>query len=644
MRKLLQFNKSKTFFSFMRSYLYILIIPVVLGIVIYLISIGALRKEITSLHSVYLEQAKTTIDTHAQSIISISYGLNSNHRIKSLYFVPEDNLSTNNIYTLGEIKNDFNSLMISNPLIKSIDIFYINGGYMIGNVNRTESRRLHDTIKTRYNMEFDDWYSFVAEPGKYRIRVIQNPDLSSDLLLAIPLGYEIDSPATLLVVADGKIISESFSELAGIRKGQGIIMIDAGDGLFLDANLFPISEEVLDIRISHDAYSKNVYSVGKYTIVQSDSVVTGWKYLLVLPSSMFYAKAQQILNVLYAYIIISMMIGIILAVYFSRKSYAPIHRLKYLLRSVHADTNRDDYRFLEQAIRSILSHQRGLETQLRKRTETLRDDYLRKLVNGTASESSFNKTEAIYGLSFQGNRFLVLIFLITDFGVNFSSSGEQDEQSYELIKVALLNVITELISANISVFLFEMDEKLVCLVNGKAEPDLSSTMKEYAEQVTHIFSTMLGVTLIYSAGSEGTGMDSIRCSYDDAYKGISKMMQKDNGIFHYSKASIEAITQYLLGNFRNPNLSLVDLADEFSLNSSYISHIFKKRTGVGIQEFIQRLRISEGKKLLGETDLTLADIALQCGYYSVHAFSSVFKKYERVTPGHYRSLQRKMKD
>ncbi|NLN42227.1 MAG: helix-turn-helix transcriptional regulator, partial [Clostridiales bacterium] len=51
---------------------------------------------------------------------------------------------------------------------------------------------------------------------------------------------------------------------------------------------------------------------------------------------------------------------------------------------------------------------------------------------------------------------------------------------------------------------------------------------------------------------------------------------------------------------------------------------------------INKLRVSEAKKLLVNTDMSIKDLALLIGYNNDQTFSRVFKKLEGITPGEYR--------
>ncbi|MDD2648204.1 MAG: AraC family transcriptional regulator [Eubacteriales bacterium] len=85
------------------------------------------------------------------------------------------------------------------------------------------------------------------------------------------------------------------------------------------------------------------------------------------------------------------------------------------------------------------------------------------------------------------------------------------------------------------------------------------------------------------------------------------------------------------------NVSLV--AECLHLTPSYASAIYKRQTGESMLDTINKTRISHARVLLTTTRLSLDEIAEQVGYYNSSTLIRVFKKYEGVTPGQYRTLQ-----
>lgn len=84
-------------------------------------------------------------------------------------------------------------------------------------------------------------------------------------------------------------------------------------------------------------------------------------------------------------------------------------------------------------------------------------------------------------------------------------------------------------------------------------------------------------------------------------------------------------------------ITVQEVADFFHFSRGYFSQYFKKTTGESIQQFIQREKITEAKRLLQFTSLSIVDIGSRLGFCSQSYFSSVFKQCCGVTPGQYRN-------
>jgi two-component system response regulator YesN len=88
-------------------------------------------------------------------------------------------------------------------------------------------------------------------------------------------------------------------------------------------------------------------------------------------------------------------------------------------------------------------------------------------------------------------------------------------------------------------------------------------------------------------------------------------------------------------NFQN-NLTEDFLASLFYLNRSYLSQIFRKRTGMKFVDYLNQLRIEKAKELLTSTDLKMYQIAKRVGYDNPKYFFRIFKKKTGLTPEQYR--------
>ncbi|WP_408011803.1 helix-turn-helix domain-containing protein [Pseudalkalibacillus sp. A8] len=84
------------------------------------------------------------------------------------------------------------------------------------------------------------------------------------------------------------------------------------------------------------------------------------------------------------------------------------------------------------------------------------------------------------------------------------------------------------------------------------------------------------------------------------------------------------------------NISVTSVAEQFNYNKDYLSHIFKQKIGINIQEYIHILKVSKAKDLLSSTNLGIKEIAYTIGISDEKYFMKLFKKYEKLTPTEFR--------
>ena len=95
--------------------------------------------------------------------------------------------------------------------------------------------------------------------------------------------------------------------------------------------------------------------------------------------------------------------------------------------------------------------------------------------------------------------------------------------------------------------------------------------------------------------------------------------------------TLDRINRYIQEHFSG-QISLTQIADHFSYNSSYLSRIYKLNMHEGINEHITRIRIEAACRLLQSSALSISDIAAQCGFQTTKYFITAFKRVKGVTP------------
>lgn len=100
-------------------------------------------------------------------------------------------------------------------------------------------------------------------------------------------------------------------------------------------------------------------------------------------------------------------------------------------------------------------------------------------------------------------------------------------------------------------------------------------------------------------------------------------------------STIVEIQKYIEQHF-SEQITLKSLESLFHLSGSYISVMFKRITGTGINQYLRHLRLDHAVRLISSTDFKLSEICEKSGYTNYVHFSKEFKKYTGVSPTDYR--------
>ncbi|MDY4675954.1 MAG: AraC family transcriptional regulator [Candidatus Borkfalkiaceae bacterium] len=101
-----------------------------------------------------------------------------------------------------------------------------------------------------------------------------------------------------------------------------------------------------------------------------------------------------------------------------------------------------------------------------------------------------------------------------------------------------------------------------------------------------------------------------------------------------SKAITEA-KRFIMKNY-NRNIQLKDVANHVFLSPNYFHKLFTQVTGITPHQYIINQKINAAKKMLLESDATITDIIINCGFSSQSYFNAIFKREVKITPNDYR--------
>ncbi|MBF2097459.1 MAG: helix-turn-helix transcriptional regulator [Gloeomargaritaceae cyanobacterium C42_A2020_066] len=102
-----------------------------------------------------------------------------------------------------------------------------------------------------------------------------------------------------------------------------------------------------------------------------------------------------------------------------------------------------------------------------------------------------------------------------------------------------------------------------------------------------------------------------------------------------SPVQLEAVLTYIEAHLGEP-LGIAALAAQANLSVYHFCRLFKHTTGVSPYQYILRQRVERAKALLPIATLSLATVALSCGFASQSHLTRHFRRATGSTPRAYR--------
>lgn len=97
----------------------------------------------------------------------------------------------------------------------------------------------------------------------------------------------------------------------------------------------------------------------------------------------------------------------------------------------------------------------------------------------------------------------------------------------------------------------------------------------------------------------------------------------------------DAIRQYIDTHFRE-DVTRDFLAKMFYISPNYLSHLFQREGKIGLNEYLNQIRLEYAKSLLKNYDLNVKEIAHASGFKDSNYFCRIFRKKTERSPTEYR--------
>lgn len=543
-------KRRKIFLSWLFSYFVITMVVVLISIIAYVGSIKVIENEINNSHFAMLKQLKQTVDDDLRDINEIKDTFTLDKAIINQASLKEPVLAIYRTQLPGIIKT-LSATLASNNAIADIFIYLPDRDLIISCRGTSKGEQYFRNYYNNQIKNLDGWMQFLAEKhnnqgyslsGTGMVRTGEGGNL---FLQTIEAYKNAEVHGTLGIVMNSKSIRDSVIRLNMNLQGSTIIINEKCEIISSHGEVIPT--DIKDMDFSKVQEITNIRISGKsYIVSYCKSDVNDWKYITIVPKSIFSKKAMSIKYLISACIGACLIFGIIMAYFLSRKNYMPLSRLIDIFPDKDESklNNYDnEFNFIEDSIKQVLDKTEHDGKIINTQKLALKKSFLSRLAKGNISQNiSIDDIFSTYGIKFEGDTFIFMLFCIEDLG-NLESKNEEgsdvEEKDVELAQFVISNIMGELLEDGFDNCIFEVDQIGACIVNTVDkkgnEKEIKAKLMDVITRLKDILYRHFNIVFTITISNVHHTINGIPAAYQECLESMEYKIVLGNGnIIDYS--------------------------------------------------------------------------------------------------------------
>jgi len=531
MLRLAEAKKRSVIFAWLMSYVIILIIPILFAILIYIQASQLLEHEINQSNSFLLKRVQQYMDSLLVDIECLNYEIMFNPNLQALR-QHKGPLGDTQQYAVYQTVSDFRLYKISNNSIDQFFIYFPGFDLIISDSTSTDSRTFYQSYYAQGNFIYQEWLDCIQRnyEGEYTSLMARNYNninaFGSNVItfarsLPITNTNKNETVANVFILLDESRFLKDAEGIEFTSKGNVFIINGRNDIIASNSPVEDAPTILYESLQDENGLSYAEFSGEKVAVSYKKSSVNDWKYVSVIPVSIFMEKLEYIRRLTYGSLLLCMLLAGLITYTCIKKNYKPLDDLLALFKNnkdLQFDRRYNEYSFIRQAIHKTMDENSKINYKLMEQNKGLRSLFLARLLKGKEGNGvHVNDLLSTYNIHFGSNFFAVIVFYINNIDGVFEESRELDlSQRIKLIQFIMTNVIEELIGRKNTGYMSEVDEMMVCLLNldEQRKPvwkdDITSVVSEaqkfirenyhfeFTVAASGVHETLIGIPLAYS--------------------------------------------------------------------------------------------------------------------------------------------------
>jgi AraC-like DNA-binding protein len=546
------------------SYFTVLLIPMLISSAVYVQSARIVEREINLNNESLLLQMQQELDAQLRMVETLGLQIALNERLIGLANVRPP-LMEQHHYAITQIIKDLRLFQLSSGYVDSFYIALNQSGLVLTPGAVLDKPSFYSLYHTGQPLSFDQWEALLTSSHTRDYASLPLPSQRQQsiqtiaYLQSMPMEDPGKAKATILMYLNEARLKASINTLVAQQEGTAFILDERNRVLAASTSFSHTSMRPAYADMPGDKGLMASSIEGREQIVSYlGSAVTPWKYVLVLPKSLYMEKVTQIRRLLWLSLMLCLLVGGLVSSFLVRRQYDPIKRLVGAIlkkTGVAGSTQKNEYLVLRQAFEFMMNERTRISRQLDQQTNLLRDHYVMKLLQGTTHHDiALEDAAEAYDLDIGSGPYAVMLIHLEEYENMLPPEPTQAEEddTLALIRFSLRNVSEEVVCGARHGVITEFNGMLACLASlgqqkgtdtiPREEGDIHNTMsattppdnnasvlREYAETIQSFFRTHFRITLTIGLSGLHQTPQEIPMAYQEALQALEYKLIAGNG-------------------------------------------------------------------------------------------------------------------
>lgn len=539
----MKFSDKKTFYRILISYLSVLIIPILIGTLIYYSAVSSTTKMVRNYSHSMLNQSINTIDAQLKELESIPFYLSSLSELttKNVEIPP----GSSKVYDIYQLYQHIPKFSLTNNLISNTQIILLNNEFILTDYNALRiTPQTYSGLLSYTGMDLSEFWTF-AKGNIYDNEFVQFTDAQGNITPVIINSItdkQARFPQALVIIQLKKdSLKNTMSDLL-IDSGSRVFLLDQNNNLITSAqgkDAILSLEDTLAYLKEHPEEDAD-YKNDIVTTIKSD--YNDWRYCIFSPKEAVMAGLAATKQRVILLTTISLIISFLFTAFLCMRKAAVLKQVVAYLSGDEPEisaSNNNEFSYVINAASKLKTNNKELTQNMLSQKPLLDATVLRNAFSGT-----INKPEELQylfsTLDIQPDNQHFAVLLIHAKPINEAAQSELTK--YPVLLAALVRECIEK-NAPCPVYSLDIDnrQKVVLLIGNSVEKqNFWQQLVQFAENTREMSLQKNSIILNFCASDIYDMVDDLPRAYNQAIV-ISQQATRKQGCYFFTSTDIPEI-------------------------------------------------------------------------------------------------------